>query len=245
MKSNQYKIKTEKFEGPLDLLLDLIEKRKLLINDISLSQITDDFINYISTLGKIPARKVSDFLVVASTLILIKSKSLLPTLQVEEKEAQDIHELEIRLNILKIIKDSAIGIGEKFMQVIRFPKRQVKVLEPRFTPSEELNPHNMRIVALDIIKTLPQTEVKKEARVRKVISLEDMMNNVINRVKKNVKLEFSKIHSGDKKERVNVIISFLAVLELVKRGFISADQDKKFDEINLESSEVGTPSIGV
>lgn len=242
--AQDYKIKTQQFEGPLDLLLDLIERRKLLINDFSLSQITDDFINYISTLGKIPARKISDFLVVASTLILIKSKSLLPNLSLEENEEDDIKGLEIRLNILKIIKDLSISVGEGFGKIIRFQKRQVKVLEPKFTPSEELNSHNMRIIMLSVINTFPKFEEKKEARVKKTISLEDMMNNLINRVKKSMKMSFTEF-AGEKKERVNVIVSFLAMLELVKRGFISVEQNDKFDEINIESKEVNTPSFGI
>lgn len=244
MSDGEYKIQTEKFEGPLDLLLDLIERRKLLINDFSLSQITDDFINYISTTGQISAQKASDFLIIASTLILIKSKSLLPKLSLEKNEEEDIKDLETRLSILKIFKEIAVSIGEQFGQKIRFKKRQVKVLEPKFTPTKELNPHNMRIVMLSIINTFPKQEVKQEARIRKVISLEDTMNNLINRVKKNMKMTFSEF-SKDKKEKINVVVSFLAMLELVKRGFISVDQSGKFDEINIESSEVNTPSFGI
>ena len=245
---NDYKIQTENFEGPLDLLLDLIERRKLLINDFSLSQITDDFINYISTIGQIPARKVSDFLVVASTLILIKSKSLLPNLSLEKEEEGDIKDLEKRLNILKIIKDISISVGESFGKVIRFKKRQVKVLEPKFSPSEELNLHNMRIHMLGVINTFPKFEEKKTAKIQKTVSLEDTMNTLINRVKRSMKMsfkDFSQRSTADSpQQRVNVIVSFLAMLELVKRGFISVEQEKKFDDINMESKEVGTPSFG-
>lgn len=244
MTNGEYKIQTEKFEGPLDLLLDLIERRKLLINDFSLSQITDDFINYISTTGQISAQKASDFLIIASTLILIKSKSLLPKLSLEKNEEEDIKDLETRLSILKIFKDISISIGETFGKKIRFTKRQVKNLEPKFTPSEELNPHNMRIVILSIINTFPKQEVKQEARIKTVISLEDTMNNLINRVKKNMKMTFTDF-SKDKTEKINVVVSFLAMLELVKRGFISVDQSGKFDEINIESSEINTPSFGI
>jgi len=244
MAEGDYKIKNEKFEGPLDLLLNLIEKRKLLINDFTLSEITDDFINYISTLGKIPARKVADFLVIASTLILIKSRSLLPTMKLEEDEAGDIKDLETRLKILKVIKDISISVGEKFQKIILYRKKLVKNLQPKFSPSEELNAHNMRIVMLSVINTFPKFEEKKEVKLKKTISLEDTMNGIINRIKKNIKMSFSEFgNKKDKTEKVNVIISFLAILELVKRGFISAEQNGKFDDINLESKEVGTPSF--
>ena len=74
-----YQIKTEVFEGPLELLLDLVEKRKLFINEISLASVADDYITHLKTFEKMPVDFVSNFLIVASTLILIKSKSLLPT----------------------------------------------------------------------------------------------------------------------------------------------------------------------
>jgi chromatin segregation and condensation protein Rec8/ScpA/Scc1 (kleisin family) len=103
----------------------------------------------------------------------------------------------------------------------------------------------MRMIMLGVINTFPKMEVKKEARIRKVVSLEDRMNNLINRVKKNMRMNFSEF-SGvkDKTEKVDVIISFLAVLELVKNGFINVDQDDKFDEISIESKDVITPSFG-
>ena len=243
MSPEDYKVKSEVFEGPLDLLLDLIEKKKLLVNDFSLSEITDDFINYISTLGKIPATKISDFLIIASTLILIKSKSLLPNLSLESDEEGDIDDLETRLNLLKIMKDLSISVGEAFGKKIRFQKKRVKVSEPKFSPSEELNPHSMRIVMLSVINTFPKFEEKKEARIKKTVSLEDTMNNLINRVKKSMRMNFSEF-SGEKKERTGIIVSFLAMLELVKRGFISVEQNGKFDEINMESKEVNTPSFG-
>ena len=244
-----YKVKLNFFEGPLDLLLDMIEKRKLLINDFSLSQITDDFVNYVSTLGKISATKVSDFLVIASTLILIKSRSLLPSLKLEENEEDDIQNLEIRLNILKIIKDISESVQENFQKVIRFKKIFVKNLEPKFSPSQELNQHNLRMVMYGVIETFPKFEEKKQARVKRTISLEDTMNNLINRIKKSMKMsftDFSKQGAGNREEkRVNVIVSFLAVLELVKRGFVSVEQNDKFDEISIESKEVNTPSLGI
>ena len=75
-----YQVKTEGFEGPLELLLDLVEKRKLFINEISLATVADDYIAHLKSFEKLPVDFVSSFLIVASTLILIKSKSLLPTL---------------------------------------------------------------------------------------------------------------------------------------------------------------------
>src|ERR1035437_6794426 len=101
MLDNSFKIKTEIFEGPLDLLLSLIEKRKLLINDIALSKVADDYIMYLQNQENFPMKDTADFLVIASTLLLIKSRSLLPGMEISEEEQYDINELEARLKIYK------------------------------------------------------------------------------------------------------------------------------------------------
>jgi segregation and condensation protein A len=95
--SDKFLVKTEAFEGPLDLLLHLIEKRKLLINEVSLIKITDDYIEYIQSHDNISLKNNAHFILVASTLVLIKSKSLLPTLELTREEEQDIEDLEARI----------------------------------------------------------------------------------------------------------------------------------------------------
>ena len=97
MHSEHYKIKLDGFEGPFDLLLDLIEKRKLHINDISLSKVTDDYISHVKSIQHFPIALSANFILIASTLLLIKSKSLLPALQLTEEEQMSIEDLENRL----------------------------------------------------------------------------------------------------------------------------------------------------
>ena len=104
METTSYKVKTEKFEGPLDLLLNLIEKRKLLINEISLAKISDDYIQFIKDSGNFPMGESANFILIASTLLLIKSRSLLPSLSLSQEEENSIEELEHRLKIYKEIK---------------------------------------------------------------------------------------------------------------------------------------------
>ena len=91
MQTAGFAIKTETFEGPLDLLLHLIEKRQFFINDIALAKVTDDFIAYIQERKDMPMGEVAQFIVVASTLLLIKSKSLLPVLDLTEEEIGRAH----------------------------------------------------------------------------------------------------------------------------------------------------------
>jgi hypothetical protein len=91
---SEFQVKTHIFEGPLDTLLSLIEKRKLFINDISLAQVADDYISYVKSLNDFPIADSAHFILIASTLVLIKSKSLLPTLTLSEEEESSIEDLE-------------------------------------------------------------------------------------------------------------------------------------------------------
>jgi len=241
MPEDNFKIKTEVFEGPLDLLLSLIEKRKLLINDISLARVADDFISHLQNREVFPIKDASDFLVIASTLLLIKSKSLLPTLNLSEEEKTDMRDLELKLKIYKKIKDSSINIKNSFgKEMIFFPN--TRKLDPVFSPSPEMNKENLSKAIFDVIKNLPKFEKKPQVKIIKVMSLEEMINNLTDRVKSHLKMSFKEFSGMGKVERVNVIVSFLAMLELVKQGIIEVSQENKFDDIKMESKEVGVPA---
>ena len=111
---NSYKVKLSSFEGPFSLLLSLIEDRKLHINDISLSQVTEDYLSYVNTLESKDPREVSSFIFVAATLILIKSKSLLPNLTLTEEEEGDIKNLEERLRLYELYTRLGGGLKKLF-----------------------------------------------------------------------------------------------------------------------------------
>ena len=119
-----YNAKIGSFEGPLGLLLSLIEDRKLFINEISLAQVADDYIGYLKNLQDLPPERkianVSYFVLVAATLILIKSKSLLPNLALTEEEEEKIGDLERRLKLYQIIKKASVNIKNNFRGKIVF-----------------------------------------------------------------------------------------------------------------------------
>jgi len=240
MTDNQFKIKTEVFEGPLELLLSLIEKRKLLINDISLAKVTDDFIAHLQNRESYPIKDASDFLVVASTLLLIKSKSILPTISFTEDEKTDMQDLELRLKIYKKIKDLSIGVKSNFgKQIMFFPNTRKS--EPVFSPSPEMNKENIANAIWGVIKSLPKFEKKPQLKMVKTISLEEMITNLTDRVQKSLRMSFRDFSGMGKAEKVNVIVSFLAMLELVKQGIIEVNQREKFDDIQIETKNIGVP----
>ncbi len=240
-----FTIKTEAFEGPLDLLLSLVEKKKLFINDIALSKVTDDFIAHIQNFEKLPMADSAQFILIASTLLLIKSKSLLPALNLTEEEEEGIHDLETRLKIYKRIKEASKHVQEMFGVKVIFPQYQMKPITPIFSPHESTNLLSLAQAIKDIIKSLPKKELVPKAIIKKVISLEEMIDDLTKRISQGLKMkfsEFSGMNKGEQKvEKVNVIVGFLAMLELVKQGLIHVSQDNNFGDINIESKEIGVP----
>ena len=105
--TESFAVATETYQGPLEALLDLIEARKLSITDISLAAVADSFLGYVEKLPSLPLKETSQFVLVASTLLLIKSRSLLPLLELSEDERESVHELEKRLTRLKLVRDAS------------------------------------------------------------------------------------------------------------------------------------------
>lgn len=183
----------------------------------------------------------ADFILVASTLLLIKSKSLLPTLDLTDDEEQDIHDLEFRLKLYKKIKELSVHVESSFGSQVMFEKEGGYDDMVIFSPGSDVTTQNLIDSIQELVSSLPKKEKKPEIRVRKVITLEIMINNLIKRVKSNMSTTFKEFTSEHKTERVNVIVGFLAMLELVKQGTIAVTQEERYGEIRMESDNVDTP----
>lgn len=234
-------IKQEHFEGPLDLLLTLIEKRKLFVNDIALSRVTDDYIEHIKSLGQFPMADSANFILIASTLLLIKSKSLLPALMLTLEEEQGIGDLERRLKIYQEIKNASVHISKMFGEDMIFMPSQARAREPLFSPDESMTIPALATAIANIIRSLPKKELLPKAIVQKVISLEETITRLTERVTKGLRMSFKEFSNMGKEEKVNVIVSFLAMLELVKQGVIHVTQETTGADIQMETKEVGVP----
>ncbi len=246
MSENLFQIKTEIFEGPLDLLLSLVEKRKLFINDISLARVTDDYISYVNNIEGYSIPDRANFIVVASTLLLIKSRSLLPTLTLTDEEQGSIEDLQARLKEYQKIKDLSRHVKDLFGINPIYQRDGKLAIEAVFSPSAELSPKETGLENLlnslkFVIQSLPKKEIIPKAVIRKVVSLEEMMDNLSKRITSSLKMSFRDFAKVGKEEKVNIIVSFLALLELVKQGMIKVTQSAMFDEIEIESNEIGTP----
>lgn len=226
-----YKIKLESFEGPLDLLLQLIENRKLHINDISLAKITDDYLAYLEKLETFPLKEAAHFVLIASTLVLIKSKSLLPEIVLTEEEEGDIKNLEERLREYQRIQELSRHIADLYGARPIFIREEREIF-PVFSPSKKMTLEDFRQWIGDVLKSFPKKEMIPQVFIKKVISLEETIEALLERIKTGMEVTLSGF-SGERgrENRVHVIISFLAILELLKQGIISVKQDSHFSDI--------------
>jgi segregation and condensation protein A len=248
MQEESYSIKTQIFEGPLELLLDLIEKRRLFINDISLSQVTDDFIRTIKERENFPLGLSANFVLVASTLLLIKSKSLLPSIELTPEEQVSIEDLEERLKEYQRFKELSVHVRELFGAHIIFPRQQSRERVTVFAPDQNMDTAHIALAARSILTNLPKKEAKPQISIKKVISLEETIEKLTARITRSLRMSFgefaghSKPGSGmSREEKVTVIVSFLAMLELAKEGIIAVRQENLFEDIHMETESIGVP----
>lgn len=236
-----FTVKTQSFEGPLDLLLDLIEKRKLFINDVSLAKVADDFVSHVKQFDNMPMAESAHFILVASTLLLIKSKSLLPDLNITDDEKADMNDLETRLKIYQRIKEASKRVNELFGADMIFEQSQSRPMQPVFVPNPEFTLEKARMTLADLINRLPKKEKLPQVVVQKVISLEEMIGTLTTRITSHLRMSFKDFTKDHKENRVNVIVSFLAMLELVKQGIMHVSQESTYGDIHMETKDVGVP----
>jgi segregation and condensation protein A len=228
-------IKISKYEGPLDLLLDLIEKKKLSINEISLSEVADQFLNYSRRFRELPSGHLASFLVIASTLMVIKSKSLLPFFEIEKEDEESISDLEMRLKRLKFFREFA----EK-LKILVLKKKFLFFRESRtdkfgFYPPDDFKAEMLFVVINSFLQSFPETEELPEKILEKVKSLEEKIEEISKKIQNNIGLSFE--GAIDKKNRLDMILGFLAVLELIKKGLLEAEQSEPFSDIRLKKYE--------
>lgn len=232
-------IKHEVFEGPIEVLLDLIEKRKLFVSDVSLAAVTDDFIAHIQNNGMHP-ESAGQFLVVAATLILIKARSLLPTLDLTPEETESISDLERRVALYQVISGVSSELIAQYGKQIAYGAA-VRPAPAVFAPDTAVTPSILPQLIADIIGRIPPPPAAKpEARVYKTISISEVLTTLTERLEKALgTIQFSSIRvaspdADERSQKVYTIVSFLGMLELVRRGLVMAEQSTLFADISLE-----------
>ncbi|MCD8118197.1 MAG: segregation/condensation protein A [Lachnospiraceae bacterium] len=239
----------EKFQGPLDLLLHLIEKNKVDIYDIPIVLITEQYLDYVSRMDREDLDLVSEFLLMAATLLDIKAKMLLPKQEEDEEEEDPRQELAERLAEYRMFKYMSEELKEMHAEAelacyheADLPQEVEKYVPPADLDQifQNVTMAKMNAIFRDVLKR--QEDRKDPIRSRfgtiemEEISLNDTISHVEEVTKKRKKIGFRSLLKRSH-SRMEVIVTFLAVLELMKNGSVHVEQDHIFDEIVITTAE--------
>lgn len=230
-----FSIKTDAYEGPFELVLDLIEARKLLVNDLSLAAITEDFITHVRSQETFPVEETANFIQIAATLLLIKSKSLIPDLLLSEDEQADVDDLKRRLEAYEKVRDAARELAKLYGKAVMLPPGE-RPQEPIFAPTRDLTQDALSEALSRLLAARKEVEELPQAKVKPMITIEEMMDQLAKRVQTALTISFKEF-TGSKKERVEVIVSFLALLELVKQGAVGVEQFDRHGDIRITHTD--------
>ncbi len=227
-----FTIATQNFQGPLDKLLELVKMEELDINEISLAKVTGEFLEYLDKLKEtegISHSILADFLVVASKLLLIKSKVLIPSLELEEEEEEEIHDLETQLKVYSKIKEAELNIKENWHKAPVMGERE-------FLAGHEVIFHPGKVTVANLKNSIMKVigEIEKLRPVEKVrrdmINLKSKIKDIMKRISRQP-VSFQEFSQSGK--RSEVVILFLAILHLFHDEKIYFEQKKQFGEIKI------------
>ncbi len=235
----EFTLKLERFEGPYTKLLDLIVERKLSITEISLVNVADDYINYIKSIDTKDHADISQFILVASTLILMKAKSLLPGLVYTEEEEKQVHDLEHKLEIYKILTEVSSLVRLIFGKKILYERGRITYKGGFiFVPDNRVTKEMLQSIALLTLSTFIIPKQIMHVAVEQALRMETVIENLLNRVRNASFLTLKSLTDSavtfEEKKKL-LIVHFIALLELIKNGSISASQSNSNGEIYINS----------
>ena len=228
-----YKLDT--FEGPLDLLLTLIQKNKVSIYDIPIVEITDQYLEAIKGIEQSQLENTSEFLIMASQLLLIKSRMLLPKNEEDEDEEDPREELARRLAEYQKFKEASLELRKNEFStryMVFRGEEKIKFPIPEYSRShktDELLEAFNNILARRIRKAAPEKRAFSGIVGREKVSVDDMVEKICKRLSKNKRLGFRKLFLPND-SKPEMIATFLAVLEMIKLDKIRADYDENTDD---------------
>ena len=242
LETNKYAVKIDNFEGPLDLLCHLIEKNKMNIYDINLSEITDQYVDYLKEQEKMNLEIASEFLVMATTLLYLKSKNLLPK---QEEDEEEITEDELIRRIIEYKKFKEISKILK-QNYLEYQNRYFKQPEEIKLPKQKIEKDYDKNVIPDIYKNVIEKNASKINQNAKNIEKIAITDNytVASKVRQMFKVLikqkqfiFNKLFSIKKHNKQEVVTAFSGLLELSRRSKVETDQEKLFGDILVKKSD--------
>lgn len=226
--------KLEQFEGPLDLLIQMIEQEKLDISEVSLATIAEQFVYHIEhNPQNISGHELADFLVVATQLLLLKSRLLVPNVELDDD--LNPQSLETQLKLYRRFVDAAKQLQTRLNQKQYLFGRSGQTLPVQsvFRPPQALKKDDLRLVMLGIIDRLKPIVILPQSIMEKTVTLHEKMLQISDILKQAKGVSFRRILS-DARSKTEKIVSFLALLELVKQHEVVAKQNSALDDIIVE-----------
>ena len=242
LETKKYSIKIDNFEGPLDLLCYLIDKNKMNIYDVNLTEITNQYIEYLNAMEEMNLEIASEFIVMASTLLYLKSKNLLPK---QEEEEEEITEEELIRRIIeykkfkemsKVFRENYVIFSNRFykgQEEIKLPKQKLE----KDYGSEKIPDIYKSLVERNSVKINQNAKnIEKIALVDKY-TVADKVKEMYKILKKQKKFVFNKLFSIKKHEKQEVVTAFSGLLELSRRNKVETKQEKLFGDIEVEKTK--------
>ncbi len=241
-----YRVKTEAFEGPFDLLLHLVSRQKVDVRSISITEVTDQYLAYVDRMHDLDLDVASDFLLIAATLLEIKAASLLPAEEhyigdelddLSPEEARDL--LIARLLAYKKFKSAAAELAARMEAEARMHPRQAG-LEERFVglmPDflEGMTLRGLAVICADLLYRREVFLLHAEHVAAAPISLDLHTESISRTLASRGSVRFSELAGADASAEL-IVVTFLAILELYKRGVVELRQDRVFDDIVVTTS---------
>ena len=236
LETTKYDLKLDNFEGPLDLLVYLIDKNKMDIYEVRISDITDQYINYLKEQEKLNLEIASEFVVMASTLVLLKSKSLLPK-DVEDEAELTEEELLRRIieykkykEISKLFKENINEFSKRFYklpEVIELPKQKI---EKEFKPEDIIEKYSDLIEKNKNKKNENAKNIEKIA-IHETFTVADKVKDIFRELSRRPKFVFNSLFKLSERPKAEVVTAFSGVLELSRRSKVNTEQEKLFGDI--------------
>ncbi len=230
------KVKVEQFEGPLDLLLQLIETQELDITGLALAKVTEQFLDYVKQLQEKNPMHLADFLIIASKLLVIKSKALLPTLELGIEEEESAYDLTQQLlqykkykEVAKIFRRFDLRRQQSWTREADFNDRTAFMPDPSVTPETLAASISTLASELKEIVRLPQ-QIMAE-----VVSITEKIQHIQQLIAEKVETSLSTLIK-EAKSKTEVVVTFLAVLELTKQRILTVEQSSIFSDIIIKKT---------
>ncbi len=230
----QFTLQLDQCSGPLDLLLSLLDEKKLTVSELSISSVTEQYLSHLDSLEEIEAGDLADFLVVASKLLLLKAKTLLPQFAPEEEE--DEGDLLAQLRLYKQFQKASRKLNAAWEEKSNASVFRVEPIRSSegFVWPDNVSSDAMHKRMLLVIKRLKPLKALPQTRIDKAVSMKAKIDRIRDVLKQSTQLNFTDIVE-QQKNKTDVIVSFLALLELVKTRTVRLEQDETFSDIMITS----------